>query len=314
MLRALTEVRVHPFTTQLESLPVLGVGASLSFGIEPDPVRLAQAPGGPSFIEYAGAVDHRLFAAQVAKLHAAGVPVLYHPSCLNLAGPDPNPPHWLEAVDAHVRAVQSAWLAQDVATCFVGEKPGYSIQLGYFVPPLLTRASLEEAVERVSEVRRAVSAPLLLEPAPVTFVAGDVPIFEWLGELARRTECGLLVDAGHVVSHQLAAGRALTEGLEALDLARVVEVHVAGGVIEERGGRRYYLDAHDLPVLPETWSVFRFLLENCPNLRAVCVECEGVVAASVVPMLRRTRERVSQSALSTALREKARDELFGGLS
>lgn len=288
---------------------MLGVGASLSFGVEPDPVALAESPGGPSFIEYAGTVDHRLYAEATSRLKSRGTPVLYHPSCLNLCGPHPNPPAWLASVDEHVRAVGSAWLAQDVATCFVGDTPGYSIQLGYFVPPVLTRDALEEAVERVMEVRHAVHAPLLLEPAPVTFVAGELDIFTWLGELATRTGCGLLLDAGHVVSHQLVAGRELTEGLERLPLERVVEVHVAGGVIEEHEGRRYYKDAHELPILPETWSVFRHLLEHAPNLKAVCVECEGAVSGSVLPMLRKTRERVAQGAVNEALRLKAREEL-----
>lgn len=297
------------FPDVLASLPVLGVGASLSFGVEPDPVALAQLPGGPSFIEYAGPVDHRPFMDAVGRLSRSGVPALYHPSCLNLCGPDANPPHWLEAVDAHVRAVDSAWLAQDVATCFVGSTPGYSIQLGYFVPPMLTRAGLEEAVQRVSEVRAAVSRPLLLEPPPVTFLLGEMDVFAWLGELAERTGSGILLDAGHVVSHQLVRGRPLDAGLEALDLARVVEVHVAGGVIEEHEGRRYYVDAHDLPPLPEAWQVFNLLLDRCENLRAVCIECEGAVAGSVLPMLKRTRERVSRGAANEALRQKAIQEL-----
>lgn len=301
--------RPHDLDLVLEQLPVLGVGASLSFGVEPDPVALAASPGGPSFIEYAGPVEHGLHAGSTNALRDLGIPVLYHPSCLNLCGPHPNPEPWLAQVDAHVKAVGSAWLAQDVACCFVGNTPGYSIQLGYFVPPVQTRDALEEAVDRVMEVRRRVHAPLLLEPAPVTFVAGDMDIFSWLGELAQRTGCGLLLDAGHVVSHQLVAGRALTDGLESLPLDRVVEVHVAGGVIEEHDGRRYYKDAHDLPVLPEAWSVLRFLLERCPNLKAVCVECEGSVASTVLPMLRKTRERVAQGAANDALRLKARQEL-----
>ena len=49
--------------------------------------------------------------------------------------------------------MKSPWLAQDVALCFVDE-PGYSIQLGYFVSPILTKDSLEEAVVRVQEVRK----------------------------------------------------------------------------------------------------------------------------------------------------------------
>jgi len=300
------------FSQQVDTLPVMGVGVSLSFGMEPDPVALAAMPGGPSFVEYAGAVQHEHVAGPVAALREQGVPVLFHPSCLNLCGPWPNPPTWLAAVDAHVKAVDSAWLAQDVSVCFVGDDPGYSIQLGYFVPPILTRDSLEQAVERVAEVCAAVGAPLLLEPAPVTFQLGDMSIFEWLGQLAERTDCGLLLDAGHVVSHLLAGSQpSLNRALEGLDLGRVIELHVAGGVLEKHGDRRYYLDAHDLPILPETWKVFGALLQRCHNLKAVCVECEGAVGRTALPVLRRVREYVAEGAGSMTLRLKARAELAG---
>ena len=291
------------------SLPTLGVGVSLSFGAEPDPVALARARGGPAFIEYAGAVQHSFMERPLAELRRLNVPVLYHPSCLNLCGPYPNPRPWLDAVGAHVRAVGSAWLAQDVAVCLVGDTPGYSIQLGYFVPPILTPESLDEAVTRVMEVREVVDAPLLLEPAPVTFTLGELDIFTFLAELSRRTDSGLLLDAGHVVSHQLARGAGLGDGLDALDLSRVVELHIAGGVIETRDGQPIYLDAHDLPPLPETWQVFRLLLSRCENLKAVCVECEGAAASTALPLLRRARERVLLGAASTALREKVKAEL-----
>lgn len=296
----------------LAALPVLGVGASLSFGAEPDPVALAAMPGGPSFIEYAGPVQHTFMRGPLEQLRRLGVPLLYHPSCLNLCGPYPNPPGWLAAVNAHVRAVESAWLAQDVATCFIGDEPGYSIGLGYFLPPIFTRASLDEAVERVGEVRALVRAPLLLEPAPLTFLVGDMDSLAWLGALAERTDCGLLLDAGHLVSHNLAAGRPAEAPPEGLPLERVIEVHLAGGVLRERGGRRYYIDAHELPVLPETRAVFGELLRLCPNLRALCVECEGAAAQTVLPALRRVRERAALSAANPLLREKARAELAKG--
>lgn len=299
------------FQEALQALPTLGVGLSLSFGMEPDPVAMAKTRGGPSFIEYAGAVQHEHMAAPVEALRRMGVPVLYHPSCLNLCGPWPNPKRWLDAVAEHCEAVDSPWLAQDVSVCFVGDEPGYSIQLGYFIPPILTQASLKEAIQRVGEVRSAVPRPLLLEPAPVTFQLGDMTIFEWLGALARETDCGLLLDAGHVVSHQLIRGVGLTEGLEPLDFERVVELHIAGGVIQGEGAKRYYLDAHDLPILPETWEVFLHLLARCPNLRAVCVECEGAVAQAVLPVLRRAREAVALRALNPALRDVARAALQG---
>lgn len=285
-----------------DTLPVLGVGASLSFGAQPDPAELAKARGGPAFVEYAGAVQTEALEPGLSRLKQMGVPLLYHPSCLNLCGPWANPPSWVKAVDLHCKTVGSAWLAQDVAVCFASETPGYSIQLGYFVPPILTSASLEQAVERVREVTAGVGVPLLLEPAPVTFQLGNMSIFEWLGELARRTDCGLLLDAGHVVSHQLALGAEnLLTGLEALDLERVTEMHVAGGVIYSDGGKRWYQDAHDLPVLPETWEVFVGLLERCPNLRAVCVECEGSLTQAIVPVLDRVRQLVVARSAHAAL-------------
>ena len=297
------------FSSVRDTLPTLGVGASLSFGVQPDPVRLAETRGGPSFIEYAGPVQHEAFAKELRELERLAVPRLYHPSCLNLCGPHPNPPAWVDAVNAHVSHVKSAWLAQDVATCFVGATPNYSIQLGYFVAPIFTRDGLSEAVERVQEVTSRVAAPLLLEPPPVLFALGDMDPFEWLSELANRTDCGLLLDAGHVVSHQFSRGRGLTDGLDAIDFSRVIELHVAGGVIETEGNRRYFRDSHDLPPLPETLRVLRELLVRATELRAVCVECEGAVASSVLPLLRRTRERVHQGTCRDALKQQVTREL-----
>ena len=295
------------FAESLKHLPVLGVGASLSLGTEPDPVVLARNPQGPDFIEYAGAVDVSVYQQEIQALQKANIPLLYHPSCLNLCGPWPNPAPWLNRVNAHVSQVASAWLAQDVAICFAGETPGYSIDLGYFIPPILTRETLLQAQERVLEVREHVKAPLLLEPAPVTCVVGDMNIYEWLSELARSTDCGLLVDAGHLVSHQLAMGRdrlSLCAGLDAIAWDRVVEVHVAGGVIQRHPqyeDKNYYLDAHDLPVLDETWQIFRYVLQQAPVLRAVCFECENADMSSILWMLSQVRERVAAGTVNPDL-------------
>ena len=57
------------FFEQLEALPALGVGVSLSFGMAPDPVALAGTAGGPAFVEYAGAVQHEYVAGPVGQLN-----------------------------------------------------------------------------------------------------------------------------------------------------------------------------------------------------------------------------------------------------
>lgn len=297
----------------LDALPVLGVGVSLSFGVEPDPRRLAQQPGGPSFVEYAGPVQIDTVRAEVEALAAAGVPVLYHPSCLNLCGPWPNPPAWTAAVAAHVEAVDSAWLAQDVAVCFAGEAGGYSVQLGYFVPPVFSEDGLAEAILRVNEAKAGLGRPLLLEPAPLAFWAGELHPLDWLRRLAEATDSGLLLDAGHLVSVAMAAPRGqadpIAAALDRLDLDRVIELHIAGGAIERRGDRLLYVDQHELPILPEVWAAAREVLRRAPRLRAVCVECEGAAASLALPSLEKARQEVSLHALHDALRAKVRAEL-----
>ena len=283
----------------IHNLPIVGVGASLSFGVPPDPVSLAQMRDGPDFVEYAGSVDASLYQEEIQALHRHNIPTLFHPSCLNLCGPWANPKEWLNAVQNHVEYVRSPWLAQDVSVCFVDE-PGYSIQLGYFVGPILSQASLEQAVQRVLEVRNIVHVPLLLEPPPATWRVGDMSMMKWLNELALRTGCGLLIDSGHIYAHCLVEKRNL---LSDIDFSRVVEIHVAGGSIGVHNKRKYYTDDHRLPIQPEVWAVFDQLVASSPNLKAVCYECEGSSAASVLPVLNQIRQRVLQNTQNEALRE-----------
>ena len=289
----------------IQNLPVVGVGASLSFGVPPDPVSLAQMRDGPDFVEYAGSVDAMIYQKEIRTLHEQKVPTLFHPSCLNLCGPWSNPKQWLEAVQEHVQYVRSPWLAQDVSVCFV-EEPGYSIQLGYFVGPILSKESLEQAVQRVLEVRSIVSVPLLLEPPPATWRIGDMSMMEWLNELALRTGCGLLIDSGHIYAHCLVEKRNL---LSDIDFSRVVEIHVAGGSIGVHNRRKYYTDDHRLPIQPEVWAVFDKLVASSPNLKAVCYECEGASAASVLPVLQRVRHRVLQNTQNEELRQFVVDRI-----
>lgn len=133
----------------LEELPTLGVGASLSLSSDPDPVSLVKAKGGPGFVEYSGLVDVDEIIDEVEKIQAAGVPVLFHPSYINFCGSYPNSNAWLEATARHIETVASPWFAQDVAYCFWEEGPGYSTQLGYFIPLISNQNSLALAVERV---------------------------------------------------------------------------------------------------------------------------------------------------------------------
>jgi uncharacterized protein (UPF0276 family) len=288
-------------THGLTALPVLGVGASLSLSARPDPVALVRRPGGPAFVEYAGRADVEAVAAEVQRIRAAGAPVLFHPSYINFCGSFPNDRAWLEATARHIVAVASPWFAQDCAYCFWQEGAGYSTQLGYFIPPILNEASLDLAVQRVREVQDVVPVPVAIEPPPMTFAVGSMPLFRFFGELARRADCAILLDMGHLVSWEMATGARVRDHLAELPAERVIEVHIAGGRLSAADGGTTYIDAHERAILPQTWRMLEAMLPDLPGVKAVCFECEGAEEATVLSTLAKLRQVVGRLSASTAL-------------
>jgi len=285
----------------LRKLPVLGVGASLSLSARPDPLALVKSRGGPSFVEYAGRVDVEEVRAEVSALRDAGATVLFHPSYINFCGSYANSPSWLSETARHVETVRSPWFAQDCAYCFWGDAHGYSSQLGYFVPPILNEASLAIAIERVREVMRAIPAVIAIEPPPMAFVVGSLPLFTFFGRLAEAADCALLLDVGHLVSYEMASGRRVREALDALPRERVIEVHIAGGKLERPSDLPVYIDAHERDILPEAWAMLDELLPELPALRAVCFECEGASEGRVLGTLERLRRTVIEKSANPEL-------------
>lgn len=278
----------------IEHLPVLGVGVSLSLSAQPDPVAIVQASGGADFVEYAGLVDASRVQAEVERIRTAGAPVLYHPSYINFCGSFANSPYWLQTTADHIAAVNSPWFAQDCAYCFWEDSPGYSTQLGYFIPPILNEASLQLALQRIREVQSAVPVPVAIEPPPMTFAVGTMPLFSFFGQLASQTGCAILLDMGHLVSYEMASGQDVCAALADLPCAQVVEVHIAGGRIKHSPDGDIYVDAHECAILEPTWHMLTKLLPHLSQLKAVCYECEGMDQATVLTTLSKVRALVRQ--------------------
>ncbi len=287
-----------------EELPTLGIGASLSLSSDPDPVALVRTKGGPSFVEYSGLVDVDEILDEVEKIHAAGAAVLFHPSYINFCGSYPNSNAWLEATTRHIKAVNSSWFAQDCAYCFWEEEPGYSTSLGYFIPPLFNQNSLALAVERVKEVQAKVPVTVAIEPPPVAFIAGSMPLFSFFGSLAKQTDTAILLDMGHLVSYEMASGHSVLEAIDELPCERVIEVHIAGGRLKDGETGPIYVDAHECAIVEETWQMFDEMLPRLPNVKAICYECEGVNESTVLSTLERIRKVVRDKSASDALIKK----------
>ncbi|MET0402561.1 MAG: DUF692 family multinuclear iron-containing protein [Cystobacter sp.] len=283
------------------SLPWRGLGLSsnLDAAESPHPYRLLEAsPGLFDFVEYSAPLSLEETRAQASLFpemwaRRGDVPVLFHPVHLNLHGPELEPARALADLDAHARAVGSAWVGNDVGWWHAGGQPfpGYL----YFTPPF-TEAGLRDCAAHALHVQSHLSVPLALENPAVFARRGGLHVLEFMAGLHARTGLPLLLDLGHLLSYQLAAGLPLDAGLADFPLDQVIEVHLAGGVVTRRGGRSHYVDDHTQPVREELFGLLEHLLPRCPALRAVTFEGDGHPPEVALLTLRRLRQLVPAGA------------------
>ncbi|RKG95240.1 DUF692 family protein [Corallococcus sp. CA053C] len=283
------------------TLPWLGLGLSsnLSASDMPHPYRLLDAaPGLFDFVEYSAPISLEEARAQATLFpemwrRRADVPVLFHPVHLNLWGPELEPASALAELDAHARAVGSPWVGNDVGWWHAGGQPfpGY-----LYVTPPFNEAGLRDCAAHALHIQAALSVPLVVENPAVLATRGDMHALDFMAKLHARTGLPLLLDLGHLLSHQLSAGLPLRAGLDGFPLEHVVEIHLAGGVVTRRGPRTFYVDDHTQPVREELFELLAEIIPRCARLRAVTFEGDGHPPEVALTSLRRLRALVPKES------------------
>ncbi|MDY7228083.1 DUF692 domain-containing protein [Hyalangium rubrum] len=273
----------------------LGLSSNLSASDQPHPYRLLQEdPELFDFVEYSAPLslaetkEHASLFPEMYRNREV-VPVLFHPVHLNLYGPELESSEALADLDAHAREVGSPWVGNDVGWWHAGGQalPGYL----YICPPL-TNEGLQDCAAHALHVQAGLSVPLALENPSVLARRGDMHVLDFMARLQGRTGLPLLIDMGHLLSYQLAAELPLDAGFEGFPFDRVIELHIAGGVVTRRGPRRFYVDDHTQPVREELFLMLEKVLPRCTSLRAVTFEGDGHPPEVAMLTLQRLRQLV----------------------
>ena len=123
------------------------------------------------------------------------------------------------------------------------------------LPMPYTEASLTHLVDRVSRVQDILCRRLVLENVSsyVAFEADEMPEWEFIAELARRTDCWLLLDVNNVYVSAFNHGFDARRFIDAMPAERVKQIHLAGH--DRQDG--IIIDTHDHPVCDEVWALYR---------------------------------------------------------
>lgn len=144
----------------------------------------------------------------------------------------------------------------------VSEHLSWSIVDGVYLNDLLplpyTEESLDAVARNVAAAQDGLGRALLVENPSryLRFSDSYIPEAEFLGELARRTGCGILCDVNNIYVNANNVGEDPIRYLDALPPAAIGEIHIAGHARRDIDGRTLLIDDHGTAVCDEVWALF----------------------------------------------------------
>jgi uncharacterized protein len=136
------------------------------------------------------------------------------------------------------------------------------VYLNHLLPLPYTEETLAYVVRHVTRAQDMCQRRLLIEnpSSYLRFTQASMTESEFLCELVRRTDCGLLGDVNNLyVSCQNLGGDPLTY-LDALPARAVEEIHLAGYTENDADGQRVLIDDHGAPVAEAVWALYAHAL------------------------------------------------------
>jgi len=182
-------------------------------------------------------------------------PMVMHGVSMSIGSTDPLDMNYLRELKALIQRVQPGWVSDHI--CWTGVDHA---NLHDLLPMPNTEAALQHLVERVQRVQDFLGRQLVLENAStyVAFTADEMPEWEFVAALAKRSGCGILLDVNNVHVSAVNHGFDARRYIDAMPAEHIVQIHMAGH--EDHGD--YIIDTHDHPITPAVFELYRYALER----------------------------------------------------
>lgn len=177
-------------------------------------------------------------------------PVVLHGVSLSIGSTDPLDRDYLTALKGLAERIEPAWVSDHLCWTGVGGHNSHDL-----LPLPYTPEALAHVSERVLQVQDALGRAIALENVStyLEFKGQAMPEWEFLAEIARRTDCGILLDVNNVFVSGCNHGFDPRAYLAAMPEEAVWQIHLAGHT--DYGS--YRLDTHSRPVCDEVWALYR---------------------------------------------------------
>jgi hypothetical protein len=177
-------------------------------------------------------------------------PIVMHGVSLSIGSTDPLNFEYLKKLKKLAKETQAHWISDHL--CWTGIAGRNTHDL---LPLPLNDATLEHVCDRIRIVQEFLERPLILEnpSSYVTFAESTMAEWEFLAEMTKATECGLLLDVNNVYVSSVNHDFDPEIYLKHIPFDRVVQCHLAG----HTNCGTHLIDTHDAEVIDPVWQLYR---------------------------------------------------------
>ncbi len=230
------------------------------------------------------------------------VPVALHGVSLSIGATDPLSKRYLRELKTLVDRIEPAIVSDHL--CWGSHRGRYVHDL---LPLPYTEEALRNVVTRVQRVQDVLGRQLLLENVSsyMAFNGSTMPEWEFLAEISRRADCGILLDVNNIYVSAKNHRFDPLDYLEGIPADRVGQIHLAG----HRDEGVYLFDTHDGPVCDDVWALYEHTIaklgstptliewdENVPELERLVEESQLARATEARVLSARPKKPSKQAA------------------
>ena len=180
-------------------------------------------------------------------------PLSLHGVALSLGTAGPLDLQHLRRLSSLIARVDPILISEHLAWGRAGEE-----HLHDLLPLPYTEEALETVASHVDQVQEAVGRRILIEnpSSYLRFRHSTLREAEFLAELVRRTDCGLLFDVNNLYVSAHNVGIDTLDYFDRIPAAAIGEMHLAGHARSLIGGDAVLIDDHGSPVSEDVWMLY----------------------------------------------------------
>ncbi len=182
-------------------------------------------------------------------------PIVLHGVSMSIASTTPFDPGYLP----HLKSLADRFEPEFVSDhlCWTGV---HGVNLHDLLPVPYTQEALYHVCARIQKVQDTLKRPLALENVStyVQFGHSEMPEWEFIAEMTKRTGCWLVFDVNNVFVSAFNHDTSALDFINGIPADRVVQFHLAG----HEHATTHIIDTHDAMVCDEVWELYRAALKR----------------------------------------------------